>query len=612
MSYPRPSARTSTGVLLALMLFSVIGAPSAFAAGPSNTPQVIDPGTVCSGPANMPTHWTDELHPPKTIRVLRSYGPDKGHVETVAFWKYVGVVLRTEYASGGGIKPPLWMRVGAITVKEYGWYKAMFWGAGRVTTTVDNGDGTTTSTTECYDVKDTTADQIYKPEYLDPNTGIWDLNHRVPTPANITAMRETWHMTLRKWVTDKNKSRLFLTGYRSGKANPCGADSTGFKIFQKSLRDCNDKGLTLEETLREYFEPNLLINDTSGHDMLTDSVSGESGYWGDLAVLTPSGNSTIWNLFAGHSDKFTNNVSGSFSMAQVAASGVGNVDAADATVNGNPGDTGLLADLIMVTSSHVYVAHATGTGFATTLVDTPFAGGSAARAVFGDFNGDLLTDVGLVRSTGTGTSSVDVMYATGDGHFGTPATVWSGAVDLTDTNLFVGAGDFNGDGKADLLVRDASGNLLTAVSPASCTSPQTLAIGACPTTNVGGSALGVLTALTSPPSIVGAKLTIGDYDRDGRDDVIAVKSGSTNTVYGLRGQSDGTFQDVQQLWTGPQNLAGDPVALDVNPDGMADLAIVQTGQIQWLLTNERSTAPAGMSVMSTTTDVSLTAQSRGY
>jgi len=37
---------------------------------------------------------------------------------------------------------------------------------------------------------------------------------------------------------------MFLTGYRSGYQNPCGSDSTGYKIFQKSLFDCTVKNLT--------------------------------------------------------------------------------------------------------------------------------------------------------------------------------------------------------------------------------------------------------------------------------------------------------------------------------------------------------------------------------
>ena len=266
MTNPRPSARTSIGVLVALMLFSALAAPVAFASGPGSQPPeaVGNPDLLCS-PGMKPTGWKDDLYPPTTIRVLRSKGPNTGHVETVNFWDYVAVVMRAEYSTGAD-KPPLWMQVGSITVKEYGWYKAMFWGGGRVIRSRIRPRATTT--TECYDVKDGTADQIYKPQQVGPPPTNTVYPGNIPTVPIYRAMAQTWHMTMRKWNADKNDSRLFLSGYRSGKQTPCGHDATGFKIYQISLRDCIDKNMTLEETLRKYFEPVLLVN-TREHDSLS-------------------------------------------------------------------------------------------------------------------------------------------------------------------------------------------------------------------------------------------------------------------------------------------------------------------------------------------------------
>jgi len=589
MSYPRPSARTSTGVLLALLLFSAIGAQAAFASGPGPFPPqtVADPNAVCS-PGQLPTQWKDDLHPPATIRVLRSRGPNAGHVETANFWDYVAVVMRAEYSTGAD-KPPLWMQVGAITVKEYGWYKAMFWGGGRVSTTVDNGDGTTTTTTECYDVKDGTADQIYKPQQTGTDGTVYPGN--IPTAPIYRAMAQTWQLSMRKWNATKNVSRLFLTGYRSGKNVACGADTTGFKIYQKSLYDCVNKKLTLEETLRKYFEPVLLVN-ARAQDSLADS-----SWWGDLAVLSASGSSTAWNVYPGKVDGFGSAQSGTFSVPfnSIVGYSTGNVDLPDGT-NTSATDKTMLADVVMVTGSKVYVARATGNGLADagSGVDT---GVSATKAVFGDFNGDLLMDVGLIHANGDGTSSLWVMTAKGDDTFNPAVQMWTGPYDMTDSTMFVAAGDVNGDGKADLIMRDASGNFQTAVSPASC-SPVGAVATSCASGSVGAFALGPMTlALADPGGLGNARFVVGDYDRDGRDDVIAFVGGTSSTVFGMRAKTDGSgFTDKASLWSSSaQNLTNaQPVAMNVDPDGMVDLALVQSASVQWLRTIERSAGPAQM------------------
>ena len=66
----------------------------------------------------------------------------------------------------------------------------------------------------------------------------------------------------------------------------------------------------------------------------------------------------------------------------------------------------------------------------------------------------------------------------------------------------------------------------------------------------------------------------------------------------MRAKSDGsgTFTDKTALWsTSSLNLTGaQPVAMNVDPDGMADLALVQSGSMRWLRTIERSASPALM------------------
>jgi hypothetical protein len=98
-------------------------------------------------------------------------------------------------------------------------------------------------------------------------------------------------------------------------------------------------------------------------------------------------------------------------------------------------------------------------------------------------------------------------------------------------------------------------------------------------------------------------MVVGDYDRDGRDDVIAMVkngTGSAFKVFGIRAKTDGTFADSQQLWDSGTMAFADvtPTALNVNSDGMADLAMFVnqggTTSVQWLKTIERSAVPASM------------------
>jgi len=105
-------------------------------------------------------------------------------------------------------------------------------------------------------------------------------------------------------------------------------------------------------------------------------------------------------------------------------------------------------------------------------------------------------------------------------------------------------------------------------------------------------------------------VVVGDYDRDGRSDLIVV-AGDGKSVAGMRGKEDGTFADPQTLWQGSTAMTGQPVALNVNPDGMTDIAFVGTGAISWLRTNERTTVAASMTSMGSI-KASVAAASGGF
>ncbi len=541
-----------------------------------------------------PTLWTDDLRPPQYIHVLRSQGPNAGRVEKVPFWTYVGTVLRAEYSTGSD-KPAPWMTIGALTVKQYGWYYARYWRGAKKNFYDSNG---ALIRTECFDVKDTTADQLYKPERWDATLGAW-VPKNVPwaSAANLKAMRETWHISMRKWHKT-NQTRMYLSGYRSGIRKPCGADSTGFKIFQKSLRDCGVKGLTFEEVVREYFEPSFLV-DARGHDVLSDS-----GAWrGETGVVTDTGQ---WRMYSAKTDMtgFDSNVVNGALGVNVKAAGLGNVNAADA--NGAADDK-MLADLVVLTQNGtLQVARSNGTTF-TAPVANPVAPPAADRFVVADFNGDFMSDAGFVTFNG-GTATLKVMLRSADGaQFNGAVDWWSGPV---GADAFVAAGDVNGDGKADLVTRDATtGAYSTAISRATCTNLSVW--GACPAGAISSVGLAALNAAGDPPLALDARNTLGDFDRDGRDDVYSVVPDGPNSVkvYVLRGRADGLLGDPQLLGTfsGISSTNMRVQAFNANWDSMDDLAIFSGGKVTLLRTVERTTVPASMVVAGSLTDAGMPA-----
>ncbi len=147
---------------------------------PSSAPTV-EAATAC-------TNWKSTYTPPKTIRVLRSYGAASGKVQVVPFRDYVENVMAWEWPEA---YPTQALRAGAVAVKQYGWYYARKWRGGKTASGV------------CYDVKDTSADQIYRPET------------RSAGPKQLKAVAMTWNLSIRR-TRDGKPGTFILTGYSPG------------------------------------------------------------------------------------------------------------------------------------------------------------------------------------------------------------------------------------------------------------------------------------------------------------------------------------------------------------------------------------------------------------
>jgi uncharacterized protein (TIGR03437 family) len=186
-----------------------------------------------------------------------------------------------------------------------------------------------------------------------------------------------------------------------------------------------------------------------------------------------------------------------------------------------------------------------------TLVGPPAyavgGGASPTSTALADFNGDGKPDLAVAAN------QLWILLSRGGGSFNTPvqiASPTSGGYPITVTS--VAAGDFNGDGKQDLVIGSANGGVYVLLG------------------NGDG------TFQTPVPYATGgavSSVAVADFNGDGKLDIAACGMAAAGV---LLGNGNGTFQSVK-------NLAASgawPIWLtvgDFNQDGKLDLAIVNKG-----------------------------------
>jgi hypothetical protein len=171
------------------------------------------------------TNWKSKKQPPPSIRVLDTR-TDK--VQVVDFRDYVSLVMASGEFPTYDPKPVL--EAGATAVKQYGWYYTL---AGHHRSSYHTAAGV------CYDVRDDTNDQLFRPEYA------------TPTQKQLDAVAHTWGLTLRK------NGRFFLTGYRYGDDVACATDADGWKLYERSMIDCAKKGWDRQKIQSRYYQPRV-------------------------------------------------------------------------------------------------------------------------------------------------------------------------------------------------------------------------------------------------------------------------------------------------------------------------------------------------------------------
>ncbi|MGW4500354.1 SpoIID/LytB domain-containing protein [Micromonospora sp. NPDC004336] len=150
---------------------------------------------------------------PSTILVYRV---GLGRVDRVDFKTYVKNVLPNEWITSW---PKASLEAGAVAVKSYAWYWAL-----HSTRKTPGG--------QCYDVRDDTGDQVYKPSTAVASTS--------------AAVDSTWSIKM-------TRSGYILRAHYCATTTACGGWVTGDWMSQYGSRDLANAGRNYQEILRYYY-----------------------------------------------------------------------------------------------------------------------------------------------------------------------------------------------------------------------------------------------------------------------------------------------------------------------------------------------------------------------
>lgn len=180
------------------------------------------------------------------------------------------------------------------------------------------------------------------------------------------------------------------------------------------------------------------------------------------------------------------------------------------------------------------------------------AGNGASLTLTGDFNGDGKSDL-ITIATGNN-PVISILVGNGDGTFQPPVTIATGPFLPTTA---AATGDFNGDGKLDFVcsLGGYANTILVVLGNGDGTFQAPI------TTNV-----------AAPPDLTGG-LAVEDFNHDGKSDVALTATApqqGAGTVLILFSNGDGTF--ATPVSYGTSSISDRLVVGDFNGDGKPDLA----------------------------------------
>ena len=202
-------------------------------------------------------------------------------------------------------------------------------------------------------------------------------------------------------------------------------------------------------------------------------------------------------------------------------------------------------------SMHILLGNGDGTFAPYQAYAVCLAHGIAA----GDFNGDGIMDLAVGAR---GCSEVTIFLGNGDGTFRETGSLPVGPGGCCGAPYTIAVGDFNGDGKLDLVTANESNTVSVLL----------------------GNGEGTFQSAVDYETVSNAAyVATGDFNRDGKLD-LAVNSGTGNAVSVLLGNGDGTFQPPSQYPVDPGYL----IVADLNRDGKLDLTVASnSGRVFVLL-----------------------------
>ena len=181
----------------------------------------------------------------------------------------------------------------------------------------------------------------------------------------------------------------------------------------------------------------------------------------------------------------------------------------------------------------------------------PFDFAAAQGLAAGDFNGDGKLDLVEAETNGLPGDGLTIFLNNGDGTFTATGQI---TLAVQGARAVPAVGDFNGDGKLDIVTSIAGENdvaVLLGNGDGTFQAP-------------------VRTATGNDPEA----LAVGDLDGDGRADVVTLNEGD-GTISVLLGQGDGTFLAAPSLVSGVflpnQGFASSIALADLNGDGKLDI-----------------------------------------